>query len=196
MTYESLYCPYALPRLYRATLQKALTDKPHRTKYITTVFQTASENLTINGLPPPSSLLSPSTAPPDDYIEVHEPLNNKLFERAKDLARQEEELVEEIAAVRRSMPAVAVEKATVTYKEGMQEDEEGLRMMEERISAEEREGIELGVGKLERQPDMEANWTKAIMGLERLKKTMPETVAKKERAQRAENYVTASDRKG
>ena len=33
-------------------------------------------------------------------IEQHEPFNPKLWERAKELARQEEDLIEEIAALR------------------------------------------------------------------------------------------------
>ena len=37
---------------------------------------------------------------------------------------------------------------------------------------------------------MEGNWDRGIKGLERLMKTIPEMVAKKERAERAEAVVT------
>ena len=55
--------------------------------------------------------------------------------------------------------------------------------------------MDLGVGLLERQDAVEENWAKGVHGLERLRRTMPESVAKKERAERAETYVIARERK-
>jgi kinetochor protein Mis14/NSL1 len=125
-------------------------------------------------------------------IEEHEPFNTKLFDRAKDLSRREEDLIEEIAALRRKIPGVAVENAKSAYQAGLESDETVLRGWEESVRE---QGAELGVGMLERQEAVEGNWVKGVQGLERLKRTMPESVAKKERAERAENYVVARERK-
>lgn len=61
----------------------------------------------------------------------------------------------------------------------------------------EQEGISaaLEIGPLERQADVETAWKNGIDGLGRLRKTMPEMVAKKERAERAEEYVRTSGKK-
>ena len=137
-----------------------------------------------------SSILDNTTA--TTSIEEHEPFNTKLFDRAKDLSRKEEDLIEEIAALRRKMPSVAVDNAKATYQAGLESDEVALRGWEEGVKE---HGADLGIGKLERQDAVEGNWMKGVHGLERLKRSMPESVAKKERAERAENYVIARERK-
>lgn len=122
-------------------------------------------------------------------IEQHEPFNPRLWEKAKELARQEEDLIEEIAALRRKMPSIAVERAKNEFKEGIESDEKILK--ENLDAAGEKEGykVDFGVGKLERQEDVEKAWERGVEGLGRLKKTMPEMVAKKEKAERVEQYV-------
>ncbi len=128
-------------------------------------------------------------------IEEHEPLNSKLFDRAKQLARQEEDLIEEIAALRRRMPAMAVEAAKGAYKDGIEGDEVKLRTALDSVREQEKQGADLEVQSLERQEAVEESWTRGVKGLENLKRTMPETVAKKERAERAENYVITPERR-
>jgi len=169
-------------------------------EYIVKVFQTTCENISINGLAPSPALISSSFANSASTnatsIEEHEPLNSKLFSRAKDLARQEEDLVEEIAALRRTMPAVTVEEARGAYKKGMEADEDRLARELERIQAEEgTQRADLRVRELERQEAVEGSWDKGVRGLEKLKRAMPETVAKKERAARAEQYVLQPERR-
>ena len=127
-------------------------------------------------------------------IEEHEPFNTKLFEKAKDLARQEEDLIEEIAALRRKMPGVVVEGVKRDYKEGVEGDEEVLRRVEDRDVVKEK-GDVVGIGKLLRQNSVEERWQKGIKGLEGLMRSMPEMVARKERAEKAENYVVSGDRR-
>jgi kinetochor protein Mis14/NSL1 len=109
-----------------------------------------------------------------------------LFSRAKDFARQEEDLIEEIAKLRREMPQKVVENVKGDYIQGVESDEAMLRAVEENAQKENRN---VGFRSLERQDQIEASWGKGVKGLERLMKTMPETVAKKERAERAEAYV-------
>lgn len=153
--------------------------------------------MTINGLDPSQELinniLSNSTSASHHEIEEHEPFNTKVFERAKELAREEEELIEEIAALRRKVPGAVTENVKRRYKEGIENDEEALRRREERL----KEGgqAQMGIGGLERQEGLEANWEKGVKGLERLMKTMPEEVARKERAERAEAYVMKGDKR-
>jgi kinetochor protein Mis14/NSL1 len=147
--------------------------------------------MTINGLEPSQELIDNilvnSTSPLHHEIEEHEPFNTKMFERAKELARQEEELIEEIASLRRKIPGVVTENSKRVYKEGMEGDEEALRNREEWVR--ERESAQMGLTALERQEAVERNWEKGIKGLERLMRTMPEMVAKKERAERAEGVA-------
>lgn len=129
-----------------------------------------------------------STSPSQHEIEEHELFNTRLFENAKQRAREEEELTEEIAALRRKVPGSVAETTKRMYKDGVEGDEEELRRREE--LAKEEGGARMGFGALERQEVVENNWEKGIKGLERLMKTMPEMVARKERAERAEAVAT------
>jgi kinetochor protein Mis14/NSL1 len=121
-------------------------------------------------------------------IEEHEPFNTKLFEKAKDLARQEEDLIEEIAALRRKVPGVVVEGVKREYKEGVEGDDEALRRVEERHASREK-GDVIGISTLERQNNVEESWQRGVKGLEGLKRSMPGMVARKEEAEEAEKYV-------
>ena len=155
------------------------------------MFLATSPNITINGLPPSrdliKSMLTASETTPS--IEQHEPFDPRLWERAKELARQEEDLVEEIAALRRKMPGVAVERVRNGFKEGLEADEKVLRERLEAAGEKDGGKAALGVGKLERQEDVERAWERGVVGLGRLKRTMPEMVARKEKAERVEEYV-------
>ncbi|KAH6721276.1 hypothetical protein BKA61DRAFT_154402 [Leptodontidium sp. MPI-SDFR-AT-0119] len=165
-------------------------------EYINNVFRTSSENITINGMNPSpdllSSILSTTSTNPILEIEEHEPFNTKLFERAKDLARQEEDLIEEIAALRRKVPGSVAENVKREYKEGVEADEAVLSRLEEQR---EMGHADLGVGRLERQTQVEKGWEKGVKGLEGLMRTMSETVARKERAEKAEAYVGKGEKR-
>ena len=147
--------------------------------------------MTINGMEPSQemidNILVNSTSAPHHEIEEHETFNTKLFEKAKELAREEEELIEEIAALRRRVPGEVAEHARKAYKEGIEGDDEALRRREE--LAKEESKAKMGLGALERQDGVEKNWEHGVKGLGRLMKTMPETVARKERAERAEGVA-------
>jgi kinetochor protein Mis14/NSL1 len=162
------------------------------------VFQTTAENITINGLDPSpellSTILSAGANSEGLEIEEHEPFNTKLFEKAKDLARQEEDLIEEIAGLRRKMPGVVVEGVKREYSEGVEGDEEVLRRVERRDVGGEK-GDVVGIGKLLRQDEVEERWQRGVKGLEGLMRSMPEMVARKERAEKAENYVVNGEKR-
>jgi kinetochor protein Mis14/NSL1 len=129
-----------------------------------------------------------STSPAHHEIEEHEPFDTRRFEKAKEFAREEEELIEEIAALRRKIPASVAERTRTMYKEGVESDEEQLRRREEMVKEQGRPQMDLGV--LERQQTVEINWETGIKALGKLMKTMPEMVARKERAERAEAVAT------
>lgn len=142
-----------------------------------------------------ASVLDSKSTNPTLEIEEHEPFNTKLFERAKDLARQEEDLIEEIAALRRKMPSQVAENVKREYKEGVESDEAVLSGLEERVESEERGQADLRVGALERQGHVEKGWERGVKGLESLMRTLPETVARKERAEKAEAYIGEKEKR-
>ncbi|RDL32550.1 Uncharacterized protein BP5553_09006 [Venustampulla echinocandica] len=175
-------------------MRRAVGEDVH--DYVNKVFLGISPNITINGLPPTSDLVPSilsSTITTDGVIEEHEPFNHRLFEKAKANARKEEDLIEEIAALRRKVPEAVVEGMRRRFKEEMEADEEGLRALGEGMRETEGEADVLGLVKLERQADVEAGWERSVKGLERVVKGMPEMVARCERAERAEVYVNGMD---
>jgi kinetochor protein Mis14/NSL1 len=167
-------------------------------QYISTVFHSTSPNISINGLPPTpqmlDSMLTNSTYG-NASIEEYEAFDPRLWEKAKDLARQEEDLIEEIAALRRKMPGVAVENVKLAYKGGVEDDERVLGGFVERVRERVREEAGLGVAGLERQGDVEGAWRRGVEGLESLKSNLPEMVAKAERARKAEAYVLEGEKR-
>ena len=129
-------------------------------------------------------------------IEEHEPFDPRLWEKAKQAAREEEDLIEEIAALRRKVPGIAVENARSAWKRGLEEDESVLAQV---VQEARKRGLEedrrIGVGTLERGDEVEAAWSRGVQGLEGLKGSLPETVAKAERAGRAEGYVLEKEKR-
>jgi kinetochor protein Mis14/NSL1 len=87
------------------------------------------------------------------------------------------------------MPKRAVDGVKKYYRDGLDEDDEALReVLAQMQQAEEADkGIEMG--DLDEEGFIQGTWGNGIAGLERVKRTLPETVAKKERAERAENYA-------
>jgi kinetochor protein Mis14/NSL1 len=143
-----------------------------------------------------SMLTNPSSTYQAQSIEEHEPFSSRLWEKAKEAARQEEDLIEEIAALRSKMPGVAVENFRDAWK--VEDDERVLREVVEGVKAEDMEELGvggMGVGTLERGESVEGAWNGAVKGLERLKGSLPECVAKVERAGRAERYVLEKEKR-
>lgn len=120
--------------------------------------------------------------------EEYEPLDSKLHSRAAELYRKEEDLLEEIAALKREVPLQAAANWREALKGGIELDEGNLRNAE-RIN--DGQDVKLDVGKRERQSEVERTWGKGIEGLGRLKREMPGTTARMERAKKAADYVLA-----
>lgn len=186
-------------------------------EYIVRTFTLAAPNLTINGLPlsdptPFLSGASPGRAEPE---ERHEPFDGRKRLRVEDLAREEEDLLREIAALKRRVPAAAAAAWAGKIRSGVAEDEARLEKRKEEVEAmavegalsEEpsgpgRRGIPEGenaekrkkrllgdIKPLDRQGDVERAFGGAVETLGRLKKDMPATVAKMERARVAGEYA-------
>lgn len=132
--------------------------------------------------------------------------------RVEELAREEEDLMREIAALKRRVPAATAKGFAEGFWEGVRADEEALGKAREVAAAEagghgqedgeeeeeEAEGAEKiskakamldGIGPLERQAGVEAGYGGVVEALGRMKREMPATVAKMERARIAGEYV-------
>jgi kinetochor protein Mis14/NSL1 len=98
-------------------------------------------------------------------------------------------LIEEIAALRRKTPGVVTENIKKDYRDGIETDEKILQVVEAKVVGREKGVADMGIERLERQDQVEANWGKGVKALGGLMRTLPETAARKERAERAEEYV-------
>lgn len=98
-------------------------------------------------------------------------------------------MIEELAALRRKTPGVVTEHVKKDYRDGIETDERILQVVEDKIVGIEKGSADMGIEKLERQDQVEATWEKGVKALGVLMMTLPETAARKERAERAEDYV-------
>lgn len=212
----------------RVRIEKLVAD------YISQTFTLAAPNLSINGFdldaktfpavyldtPSPSSTRNlrkrrGDNAQPDEIVQ-YEAFDARKRARVEELAREEEDLMREIAALKRRVPAATAKGFAEGFWEGVRADEEALgRARDGAIAAvagggrevegqEEKEGEEEGedarksskpkpvldsIGPLERQARVEAGYGAVVDTLGRLKREMPATVAKMERARVAGEYV-------
>ncbi|KAK0749921.1 hypothetical protein B0T18DRAFT_437307 [Schizothecium vesticola] len=165
--------------------------------YITQTFSLASPNLTINGLPvDPSHFFSSSSqhasSEPEDQQVQYEPFDPRKRYRIEDLAREEEALLRSIASLKRRVPASAAGSWAAATEAGTAADEAAAASARARVEAEGaeagRRALE-GMGPLDRQAELEEAFGGAVEALGRLKREMPATVAKMERARVAAGYV-------
>ncbi|KAI4594206.1 hypothetical protein KJ359_008481 [Pestalotiopsis sp. 9143b] len=177
-------------------------------EYITKVFTLSGPNLSINGLSIDDistdlAILAPDYDPssrgPAEPEVVYTPFDPRLRARVEDLTREEEDLLRDIAALKKSVPAATAAAHAEALKAGLKQDEEALEVAKTKSSAAadgvdaERERAAGGGGlyldKLERQEDVELAYGRAVQGLTRLKREMPAVVARMERARAAGSYV-------
>lgn len=164
-------------------------------QYITQTFTLAAPNLTINGLPVnPSQYLSSSSGTPKstDPLVQYEPFDPRKRYRIEDLAREEEELLRSIASLKRRVPAATAASFAMSLKAGISADEASLENVRARVEAEGAASGEKaleGVEKLDRQYEVEKLFGRTVETLGRLKREMPATVAKMERARVTAGYV-------
>ncbi|KAG8405796.1 hypothetical protein J3458_021728 [Metarhizium acridum] len=156
-------------------------------EYIDRTFTLAAPNLSINGLPVSSTeYLSPSPATRDTY----EPFDARKRQRVAELISQEEKLLEEVAALKRSVPGKAADEQAARVRDAIRHDEEMVEARRAAVIVDAgKEGGRLRVDRLERQDGVEAGFRGAVEALGRLKRDMPSVVAKMERARVAGEYV-------
>ncbi|KAL6877468.1 hypothetical protein HDV57DRAFT_148421 [Trichoderma longibrachiatum] len=169
-------------------------------EYINKTFSLAAPNLTINGLPvPPTAIVAAAAAMPPDT--VYEPFDTRKRRQVADLITQEEKLLEDVAALKRSVPAKVAAEHAERVRAAMRQDEEDLRQRVARDAAAAEAsaaaapgGLLPGVATLQRQEGVEDGFRSAVQGLGRLKRDMPAVVAKMERARVAGEYVVTRGR--
>ncbi|KAI1108391.1 hypothetical protein F5Y14DRAFT_436441 [Nemania sp. NC0429] len=195
-------------------------------EYITKTFAQAAPNLTINGLPvdashflPSSSStrknpLSASQAQAKIQQEiVYEPFDARKRVRVEALTAEEEDLLRDIARLKKGVPAAAAAAWADAARAGVRDDEEALEMVNSRFGKKSGgggddnnddaagilngdingsgsgSGSALTIAPLDRQDAMETSFANAVRGLGRLKREMPAVVARMERARKAGEYV-------
>ncbi|KJZ77289.1 hypothetical protein HIM_03610 [Hirsutella minnesotensis 3608] len=158
--------------------------------YIDKTFTLAAPNLSINGLPVSESQIrsssTPSRADAEPEATAYEPFDARKRRRVADLIAAEEKLLEEVAALKRAVPAVAASSHAANVRDALARDDELLR---DRINRAAAAPVRLSVPPLERQDGVEASYRGAVDALSRLKRDMPAVVAKMERARVAGEYV-------
>ncbi|KAI2603549.1 uncharacterized protein GGS25DRAFT_511849 [Hypoxylon fragiforme] len=188
-------------------------------QYITNTFTLAVPNLSINGLPVDAAHFLSNGGHPTSHPlkpeEVYEPFDARKRARVEDLTREEEDLLRDIAALKKSVPQSAAAAWAEAARRSVADDEAALAAANERAKASalassssadgqgqcEGEGVggdnhkkdllllgHLGEG-LERQDEVEGSYDDAVRVLARLKREMPSIVAKMERARNAGEYV-------
>jgi len=122
----------------------------------------------------------------------YEPFDARKRYRIEDLAREEEELLRSIASLKRRVPSATASAFANATKAGIESDEAALERARARVEAEGvmsgSEAVE-GLDGLERQDEVECAFERTVETLGRLKREMPATVAKMERARVAAGYV-------
>ena len=164
--------------------------------FVAQVLSGMRHNISINGVD-----VIPRGAPDEDgnfpaaddggnaeevVIEEFEPFDEKLRRRLGAMVERRDKLVGEVSAHRRGTPGEAARRWEENFK---RENEELERMG---VLAEEG-GVE-GLGAVEalkRQEEVERNWERAVEGLARLNKGLPETRARLERSAEVAAYLEA-----
>lgn len=185
--------------------KKKLTKHPcPPPQYITQTFTLAAPNLSINGFDLdgktfPAVYLSHSStttnsadnndpSEPQEIIQ-HHPFDARLRARVEALARDEEDLMRELATLKKTLPAAAAREYGEGFWAGVKADEEGFARAKEATAVDEKRGEMLQAGKGERLADVEGTHRGVVGTLGRLRREMPAVNAKMERARVAGEYV-------
>lgn len=154
-------------------------------QYINETFSLAAPNLSINGLDVrPDSFLQHQD---DSDAQSYEPFDTEKRRKVANLIAQEEKLLEEVAALKRSIPAEAAEQHANHIDDMAKRDEQ---LFQDRLAGiSSGANVQFNVAALDRQDGVEAQFRTAVEALERLKRDMPSVVAKMDRARVAGEYV-------
>ncbi|KAL1899179.1 hypothetical protein Sste5346_003101 [Sporothrix stenoceras] len=182
-------------------------------EYIRRAFALAAPNLTINGLPvDPAPFWDDEDDDSDSNakgkkgkkgkknqapVEETEPFDTRKRQRVEDLSRDEEDLLRDIALLKRRVPAAAVRAREQALAGQLAADDaaaaalqEVLQQQQEVAAAAAREEAEAEAENADTASSA-ASFAQAVAGLGRLKQAMPATVARMERARVAGDYAVA-----
>jgi kinetochor protein Mis14/NSL1 len=122
---------------------------------------------------------------------AYEPFNHKLHDRVFDLARQEEDLLSEIARLKMHVPGDVAADFGERMIEGIRADDAALEEARRNVSV-----PPPGDGELDAVVGGQVGerLRTATHGLARLKREMPAAVARMERARVAGEYVVTQGR--
>ena len=118
----------------------------------------------------------------DAVIEEFEPFDEKLRRRLGAAVERRDKLVGEVSAMRRGTPAAAARRWEDEFTRGNAELEKVESVDEEMEEAG-------GLAAMKRQEEVERNWERAVEGLGRLNKGLPETRARLERCGEVVAYL-------
>jgi len=132
----------------------------------------------------------------DSMVETveYEPFDDKLRSQLSATVAKRDALIAKISQQRRTTPKVAAE----TWIKGFEEEERvwaALQESMEKDAVANGDGDVAGVEALQRQEEVERNWERAVTGLQRLNKGLPETRARLERAGDVVGYLGAGNGK-
>ncbi|KAF2012374.1 hypothetical protein BU24DRAFT_275905 [Aaosphaeria arxii CBS 175.79] len=121
-------------------------------------------------------------------VEEYEPYDEKLRSRLADLNVKRDALVSKISAHRRETPGLAAERYRVSFEAELERERVAR---EERLRAAGTVSAEDGlvVEGLKRADEVERSWERALEGLGRLEKGLPETRARLERSAEVVAYL-------
>jgi len=120
----------------------------------------------------------------------YEPFDDKLRSQLSATVAKRDALIAKISQQRRTTPKVAAE----TWIKGFEEQERVWAALQESMAEDAAaggngDGNVAGVESLQRQEEVERNWERAVTGLQRLNKGLPETRARLERAGDVVGYL-------
>lgn len=118
----------------------------------------------------------------ETVIEEFEPFDEKLRRRLGATVERRDKLVGEVSAMRRNTPAAAARRWEEAFAKG-NEELDRVEKMDEDVEDES------AFGTMKRQEEVERNWERAVEGLGRLNKGLPETRARLERCGEVVGYL-------
>ncbi|KAI5248932.1 hypothetical protein E4T43_00970 [Aureobasidium subglaciale] len=171
------------------------SDDPLRTRvqelvdaYITTVFENARPNLSINGLE--GKEMEDARVMAEGEGEELEPYDTKLAQKLQKLSAQVENLTLQLANLRRTAPA----QAAAAYATKLEDEERLFEDMRKRAEEErnihlQEQGVSLGVENLRDWDECERNWEVATRSLVDVKESIGATSARLVQARDAAAYL-------
>ncbi|KAJ4992576.1 hypothetical protein SVAN01_01959 [Stagonosporopsis vannaccii] len=122
--------------------------------------------------------------------EEFEPFDEKLRVRLADAVAKRDRLVGAISKHRRETPAAAARRFEEAFERERVQGEEAVRALVEKVEGQGREEEEevLDV-QVKREEEVRRNWERAVEGLGRLNKGLPETRARLERCGDVVGYL-------